>query len=173
MSQPVKVRNPNFELFSAFSTKVDREYEHEDRLERFREVFLGSPKLYEIERGITDQNFSRVASRLYPGAKLTVAIFKIKGTVGLEECVRFLEGLRSEFFGPHAGTVLWKNALESLPMTKRCVFIDRIENLPIIGGKAKIPYAFRYGGGDWGFHLDNADEAFDEDYCFPCFNAPM
>ncbi len=128
----------NFEIERSFLISVDRFYNQQNQLKKFREEF-GSRFVF-FNKYITDENFSKAAVVPMATEEWMVEIVLIKNEMTTNQCVDFLLKTRNaRFMGPQAFSYVFEKKRELLPKGK-IVAIHSEEYLLKEGGEYLIPY---------------------------------
>ena len=166
--------DPRFTLLKSFPLIVPVNYVHDTQLTKFREANHNKFTLYNND--ITDQNFSKVTTKLVPGRKFNVKIFAINigKYVSSKGCLIFLRKQKAVFVGTQGASLIWQKKKEKLPINKWSISFDEKKALwkEPRGYFEMLPCVDRFSAYDWRFHLVLFRSYWSDNDCLICFCDP-
>ncbi|MDP2934305.1 MAG: hypothetical protein Q8N59_00835 [bacterium] len=151
-------------------TTVPDDYVHSTRLASFEKE--NRKKFYYWNDATTDKNFAKATTKLVPGRKLHVKVFKqiVSGTTTSEECLAFLKSQNAVLTGAQGASLVFEQKREDLPKGYWYLSFDEKEALwKDAVGYHRVPYVDRYSDGDWYFDLGYFEYVWRDHYCLLCF----
>ena len=133
---------------------VPNDYNHATRLATF--LKMNRKKFYDVNKNITDANFSRPSRILKPGAKIRVRAFKqiVDGTTTSEERMAFLAAHKMAVYtGAQGASLVFEQKRGQLPKGYWYASFDEKDALPFLGGCHGVPRVDVYSGGGFNFGL--------------------
>jgi len=144
-----------FALFVDLGTiVVPEDYIHDTRLDSFSKQ--NRKKFYYYNDDITDANFAKATTKLVPGRKLRVKVFKqiVSDTTTSEERMAFLESQNAVLTGAQGASLVFEQKRDELPKDCWYLSFDKKDALwKDADGHFRVPNVFR--GRDWGFYLSS------------------
>jgi len=165
-----EARSDCFELIQTIEITVPTDYVHGTRLSSFKKQH--AEKFYYYNDDITDKNFSKATTKLTPGQKFAVKIFRqiVSGRTTSEERMEFLRSQGAIFTGAQGASLVFEQKRDELPKDFAYVSFDEKEALwKDSDGHRRVPYLCRHSDGDWNFDLGYFGHDWDDDYCLLCF----
>ncbi|MEK9131629.1 MAG: hypothetical protein AAB447_01820 [Patescibacteria group bacterium] len=114
----------------------------------------------------TDANFSR--SALVPGKKYAAEVYRLNCGKGSQSLVDIGLANKRVLGGARGGALLCSRYGDKLPKDRWVVAIDEKKNLWRDSGDAGVP-RFGWGGGGWGFGLDDWSDDWGDGHCVVFF----
>jgi len=149
---------------------VPKNYVHDTQLASFEKE--NRKKFYYWNDVITDKNFGKATTKLVPGRKFRVKVFKqiVDGTTTSEERLAFLKTQNAILVGAQGASLVFEQKREDLPKGFWYCSFDKKEALwKDADGDHRVPDVLRYSDGDWGFSLGDFEHVWDDDHCLLCF----
>jgi hypothetical protein len=145
-------------------------YDHANQLAIFMKK--NRKKFYDVNKDITDVNFSNPTRVLKSGDKLRVRVFKqvVGGITTSEERMAFLATQKAIHTGAQGASLVFEQKRDQLPRGKWYTSFDEPERLwKDSDGHHRVPYLYHHSDGDWYFYLDDFENVWDGGHCFLCF----
>ena len=172
MKENIGTESEKFSLFKDLGIiTVPEDYVHSTQLTSFRKKNLQNFRHYNND--ITDKNFSKATTKLIPGRKLQVKVFK-QNTPGTtttsEERLAFLKSQNAVLTGAQGASLVFEQKQADLPKGYSYLSFDEKEALwEDADGDHRVPSVHRHLDGDWYFDLGYFEIVWGDLNCLLCF----
>jgi len=159
-----------FELVKTVEIIVPDNYDHTTQLASFANENRG--KFYGYDNAITDENFGNATTKLAPGRKFAVKIFRqaIPRSTTSEERMAFLRSQGVVFTGAQGASLVFTQKRDELPKGFGYSSFDEKEALwTDSAGNHRVPCLYHSSDGDWYFRLGAFEGGWDGGHCLLCF----
>jgi hypothetical protein len=149
---------------------VPDNYVHETRLASFKKENCERFLFY--DKDIIDENFAKVTTKLVPGQKLHVKVFKqiVSGTTTSEERLAFLKTQNAVLVGAQGASLVFEQKREDLPEHYGYISLDEKKAFwEITKGIHRVPGLYQHWSEDWEFRLGGFGHDWDNHNCLLCF----
>lgn len=149
---------------------VPDDYVHSTQLASFKKK--NREKFYYWNDDITDNNFDKATTKLVPGRKFNVKVFKqiVSGNTTSEERLAFLKSQNVRLTGAQGLSLVFEQKRDILPKGFWYISFDEKKALwKDAGGYHWVPNVYRNSDGDWDFDLGFFKNIWNEDPCLLCF----
>ena len=160
-----------FELVNTFSIIVPAGYNHATRLDTFGKKHRREFSLY--NSAINDENYGRGTTKLIPGERFRVKIFRIKGTVSSEDCLAFLHSQKALLVGAQGLSLVYEQDRNYISVSIQClVSFDKKDALwQGTSGDYRVPYMWHHQDGSFEFNLGFFELQWGDNCSIICFCA--
>lgn len=148
---------------------VPDDYVHSTRLTSFKKE--NRKNFYQWNDAITDKNFAKATTKLVPGRKLRVKVFKqiVSGTTTSEERIAFLKSQNAVLTSAQGASLVFEQKRDELPKGYWYLSFDEKDALWNNGGDRRVPRVDRNSDGGWHFNLGYFEHDWHGNDCLLCF----
>lgn len=159
-----------FALVTTFDITVPADYVHATQLATFKKEY--AKQCYFYNEAITDANFAKATTKLTPGRKFKVKVFKqaVAGTTTSEELMAFLRSQKAIFTGAQGASLVFAQKRQELPKGYwYCSFDEKEALFEDAGGYRGVPRVSADSDGDFDFYLGYFEGPWHDGPCLLCF----